>query len=110
MNFFRRIITMALGVFAGALAYKLLNDYNETNLIEGEYAEIPLPTETPEPAAAPAEPFAYTAPVAADDVPNANPVTLGGAEKPVMQDGKLDPTRIASPEDFANWEESGCQG
>ena len=29
---------------------------------------------------------------------------------PVDADGKLDPTRIASPEDFANWDDLGCQG
>ncbi|MBQ8648357.1 MAG: hypothetical protein IJ484_09455 [Oscillospiraceae bacterium] len=42
--------------------------------------------------------------------PNANPVELGTADKPVDADGKLDPTRIASPEDFANWDDLGCQG
>ena len=50
------------------------------------------------------------APAPATDAPNANPVQLGAAEAPVGEDGKLDPTRIASPEDFGNWDDLGCRG
>lgn len=50
--------------------------------------------------AAPAEP----------DGPNPNPVAAAPAQAPKDADGKFDATRIASPEDFANWEDMGCQG
>ena len=40
---------------------------------------------------------------------NANPVELGAAETPRTADGKIDVTRIASPEDFADWEQTGCK-
>ncbi len=41
-------------------------------------------------------------------VPNANPVDAAPAVS-VTQNGKLDPTKIASAEDFQNWDELGCQ-
>lgn len=42
--------------------------------------------------------------------PNANPVLAGPAQAPRTPDGKFDPARIASPEDFGDWEDLGCQG
>ena len=45
-----------------------------------------------------------------DGGPNPNPVTLGAAEKPLDENGKLDPTRIASAEDFGDWDDLSCQG
>ena len=42
--------------------------------------------------------------------PNHYTVTLGSQEAPRDEDGKFDPTRIASPEDFGDWDDLGCQG
>ena len=44
-----------------------------------------------------------------DGGPNVNPVE-SHAEKPPVVDGKVDPTKIALPEDFADWDDLGCQG
>ena len=41
--------------------------------------------------------------------PNVNPVEHHSPAPPVV-DGKLDVTKIAAPEDFANWDDLGCQG
>lgn len=41
---------------------------------------------------------------------NPNPVEAAPAQAPKDADGKFDATKIASPEDFANWEDMGCQG
>lgn len=41
MGFFKRLISIVLGIAAGAVAYKLLNDYNKSSHIEGEYVEVP---------------------------------------------------------------------
>ena len=79
-------------------------------------AEEPVEEPAEEPAREPAVPAAEEgkaeepAPAPATDAPNANPVQLGAAEAPVGEDGKLDPTRIASPEDFGNWDDLGCRG
>ncbi len=45
-----------------------------------------------------------------DGGPNANPVYSPKTETPRTEDGKIDVTKLASPEDFCNWEEHGCQG
>jgi hypothetical protein len=37
-------------------------------------------------------------------------VDAGPATAPKGADGKFDPTQIAQADDFANWEEMGCQG
>ena len=117
MGFFKRMISILLGVAAGAVAYKLLNDYNKSSHIEGEYVEVPTEPEQPEQAeAAQAEPEQEPQPEATaypqrpDRGPNPNPVTLGAAEKPLDENGRLDPTRIASAEDFGDWDDLGCQG
>lgn len=47
---------------------------------------------------------------AAADAPNPNPVDAAPAQAPKDAEGKFDATKIASPEDFANWEDMGCQG
>lgn len=118
MGFFKRMISIVLGIAAGAVAYKLLNDYNNKNAhIEGEYAEVPTEPEQPEatgeeqaePAREP-QSEATVYPQRPDRGPNPNPVTLGTAEKPLDENGKLDPTRIASVEDFGDWDDLGCQG
>ncbi len=69
----------------------------------------PAPVEDADPAApAPVEDAAPAAP--ADDVPNPNPVEAAPAAAPVDENGKLDATTIAAPEDFADWDEQGCKG
>lgn len=108
MGIIRRFLSVGLGIAAGAFAYKLLKDYNNDGHIEGEYVELPLQEPAPQKPAAPEA--AVPHPVAPDNGPNPNPVTLGGTEKPLTENGTLDPTRIASPEDFAEWDELGCQG
>lgn len=45
-----------------------------------------------------------------DETPNANPVYSPAVETPRTADGKIDVTKLASPDDFCNWEEHGCQG
>ena len=42
--------------------------------------------------------------------PNPNPVQDHTDPVPTTADGKLDPTCIARAEDFADWDEMGCQG
>ena len=70
--------------------------------------EAPAPDEEPE-----EEPEAevYAEPAApASETPNPNPVEAAPAAAPVDEDGKLDPTAIADPQDFADWDEQGCKG
>lgn len=104
MGFFRRFLSVGLGIAAGAFAYKLLKDYNDDGHIDGEYVELPQDPDK-------GEEGAPQAPAAAPEAgPNPNPVELGAAEKPLTGDGRLDATRIASPEDFGDWDDLGCQG
>lgn len=42
--------------------------------------------------------------------PNVNPVLKGAPVAPKDENGKFDPTQIASADDFCDWEELGCQG
>ena len=107
MGLIRRILSICLGLAAGAFAIKLLRDYNDDGHIEGEYVEVPLAEGTaPERPETP-ESARRDAP---DAGPNPNPVDLRAAEKPLTADGRLDATRIASPEDFGDWDDLGCQG
>ncbi|WP_395151536.1 hypothetical protein [uncultured Allofournierella sp.] len=112
MGLIRRLLSIGLGVAAGAVAYKLLSDYNKSEHIEGEYVNIPQETEEPTAQAAePKEEQTVAYPQRPDRGPNVNPVSLGTLEKPIDEaTGKLDATRIASPEDFGDWDEWGCQG
>ena len=107
MGFIRRMLAIALGLGASALAVKILQDYNKDRYIEGEFVELSgREGETEHPA--PAEPVR---PVAGPDAgPNVNPVTLGTAQRPLDENGRLDPTRIADPADFGDWDDLGCQG
>ncbi len=138
MGFLRRFLSVGLGLAAGAAAYKLMNDYNKKDgHIEGEYIEIdpiPHPAEPAEavhvanasqadPVEAVRQAMHQKAPSAAaetapcwntastpDGGPNPNPVSNRPApERPMREDGKLDPTRIASQEDFSDWDDLGCQ-
>ena len=100
MGLMRRLLSVGLGVAAGAFADKLLKDYNDDGHIDAEYVELPLQEDaTPQ----------VNIPHRPDTGPNVNPVGLGHTEKPVDEQGRLDPTKIASPEDFADWDELGCQ-
>lgn len=133
MGMMRRLIAVGVGLAAGAVAATVLKKLNDPILDEDEVmippqqpeeadetVEAPAAAEEPaeEPAREPAAPAAEEgkaeepapAPAPATDAPNANPVQLGAAEAPVGEDGKLDPTRIASPEDFGNWDDLGCRG
>lgn len=49
-------------------------------------------------------------PLTEDDGPNPNPVEAPASEPVRDQEGRLDATTLASPEDFANWDDLGCQG
>lgn len=129
MGMMRRLIAVGVGLAAGAVAATVLKKLNDPILDEDEVmippqqpeeadetVEAPAAAEAPaeEPAQEPAAPAAEEGkaeePAPATDAPNANPVQLGAAEAPVGEDGKLDPTRIASPEDFGNWDDLGCRG
>lgn len=132
MGMMRRLIAVGVGLAAGAAAATVLKKLNDPILDEDEVmippqqpekadetVEAPAATEEPAEATAqePTEPAAEEAKAeepapapAAADAPNTNPVQLGAAEAPVGEDGKLDPIRIASPEDFGNWDDLGCRG
>lgn len=114
MGMMRRLIAVGVGLAAGAVAATVLKKLNDPILDEDEVMIPPQqPEEADETVEAPAaaeEPAEEPAPAPATDAPNANPVQLGAAEAPVGEDGKLDPTRIASPEDFGNWDDLGCRG
>ena len=118
MGILHRLLSVSVGVAAGTLAYKLLKDYNDKNLIEGEYVTLPVEADAqpaPQGNSEPAigqepQPAPQKAAQKPDNGPNVNPVTLGTAEKPIMENGKLDPLRIACAEDFGEWDDMGCQG
>ena len=114
MGMMRRLIAVGVGLAAGAVAATVLKKLNDPILDEDEVMIPPQqPEEADETVEAPAaaeKPAEEPAPAPATDAPNANPVQLGAAEAPVGEDGKLDPTRIASPEDFGNWDDLGCRG
>lgn len=67
--------------------------------------ETPAAEEEPE-----EEPDAEVYAEPASETPNPNPVEAAPAAAPVDEDGKLDPTAIADPQDFADWDEQGCKG
>lgn len=66
-----------------------------------EAPEESADTEPEQPADAPVEEPA--------DVPNPNPVEAAPAQPPVDEDGHLDATALAQPEDFADWDQQGCK-
>lgn len=121
MSFWKHLPAIAIGAAAGAAVYFLTREKQEQEHIVGPEAEVETdpaaepeadaPVEAPAEAEAPQpETAAESAAPAAEDVPNVNPVTLGSEPVPTTEDGKLDPAQIAKPEDFANWDETGCQG
>ncbi|MBU3806476.1 MAG: DUF3918 family protein [Candidatus Fournierella pullistercoris] len=111
MGIWKQVISMVVGIGAGALAYKLVQDYNARNKTEVKTEfESQEPQDQPEQEAK-AEQSVVQYPARPDNGPNVNPVSLGTLEKPIDHaTGKLDATRIASQEDFGDWDEWGCQG
>lgn len=87
-----------------------------------EMAEEAPVAETPAPAASaaaapvhqpqtiPAAPADSARPAYDPEAPNVNPVEAGPAVAPRDENGNFDPTKIADPNDFGDWEEQGCQG
>lgn len=113
MGFMRRFLSVGLGIAAGAAAYKIMKDYNKDGHIEGDFVEVP-PTADCDPSQEqaqhpqPEEPVWH--PAEGPDAPNVNPVTNADAPTaPRTEDGKIDPTRLASPEDFQDWDSLGCK-
>lgn len=118
MALFRRMLPVLAGAALGCAATLLAQRYS--NLVEHEHivgpeafddaaepaADAP---ETPEAEAEPAAP-AGAYPVADDSAVNPNPVQDHTDPVPTTEDGKMDPTAIAKPEDFADWDDLGCQG
>lgn len=95
MGMIRRILNIGVGLAAGALAYKLLGDYNKNQMVEGEFTVMDPPeTHGPEQAGS-----------------AAGAVSLGG-ETPLQRDenGHVDPATIADPNDFQDWDDMGCRG
>lgn len=118
MALFRRMLPVLAGAALGCAATLLAQRYS--NLVEHEHIVGPEAfDDAAEPAsdmpAAPAE--AEQAPVSTevqippvdDAAPNPNPVRDHTDPAPTV-DGKFDPAGIARPEDFANWDDLGCQG
>ena len=96
MGMIRRILNIGVGLAAGALAYKLLGDYNKNQMVEGEFTVMDPPeTHGPEQAG----------PAAGETVPL-------GRETPLQRDenGHVDPATIADPNDFQDWDDMGCRG
>ena len=96
MGMIRRILNIGVGLAAGALAYKLLGDYNKNQMVEAEFTVMDPPeTHGPEQAGS----------AAGETVP------LGG-EAPLQRDekGHVDPATIADPNDFQDWDDMGCRG
>ena len=119
MALFRRMLPVLAGAALGCAATLLAQRYS--NLVEHEHivgpeafdnaaepaADAP---ETPEAEAEPAPAGTPVYPVADDSAVNPNPVQDHTDPVPTTEDGKMDPTAIAKPEDFADWDDLGCQG
>lgn len=75
---------------------------------EAEPDPEPAPAEAAQPQPAPKAPV-YRPVRPQEGGPNVNPVEHHTPAPPVV-DGKVDPTQIAAPEDFADWDDLGCQG
>lgn len=89
-----------------AEAEKTAQTYAESQAKDEPCAETPAQ----QPMTIPAAPADSAAPAYDPDTPNANPVEAGPAVAPRDENGHFDPTKIADPSDFGDWEEQGCQG
>lgn len=129
MKAVRNLFQIGVGVLAGVAACQLMKKYNEKQSPENRYVDISLDEQPAAPQPAPRQQPAYAPQSAQEDLlwdlPTAadvfgdrgqstgslrNPVELGAAEKPPVVDGKVDATKIADPDDFADWDSFGCQG
>lgn len=118
MAFFRHLLPVLTGAVLGCAATLLAQRYAQ----QGEPEHIVGPeafddaaepvSDTPETPKAEPAPQRDTVvyPVADDSAANPNPVQDHTDTVPTTEDGKLDPTAIAKPEDFADWDDLGCQG
>lgn len=104
MKMIHRLLAVGVGMAAAFTAYRLIK-VNQPE--EDEETEIFMPQEN---AKELEEERAQGRVWSGSPSPNPNPVTLGSQEAPRDEDGKFDPTRIASPEDFGDWDDLGCQG
>ncbi len=97
----------AVGAVAAAkVAKKVLRAHAEAGKTPVDTFEAPEAAEQAEEVA----PDYYAAVrTAYDGGPNANPVECTAPIAPRTADGKIDVTKLASPEDFCNWDELGCQ-
>lgn len=102
MKMIHRLLAIGIGAAAAFAAYRLVK-VNDPE--EDEETEIFMPQENAE---ALEEERAQGK--VWPDTPNPNPVTLGGQGAPRDEDGKFDPTQIASAEDFGDWDDLGCRG
>ncbi|MDD4851061.1 MAG: hypothetical protein PHO10_10245 [Gemmiger sp.] len=109
MSLFRRLLPVAVGAAAGCAAVLLLQRYNQDYAHMEGLAAVETEAEAPKPVPVPQP----TAPIHREAQqpghPNVNPVA-DVTEKPPLVDGKVDVTKIAAPEDFADWDDLGCQG
>lgn len=117
MALFRHLLPVLAGAALGCAATLLVQRYSENSEHEhivgpeafDDDAAEPV-TDTPETAEAPASASAEVyIPVPDNSSPNPNPVQDHTDPVPTV-DGKIDPTGIAKAEDFADWDEMGCQG
>lgn len=102
---------LGAGVLAGAAvaAVKLIEKFDERKNAEWTAVLGDFPDDmVVQPEMAETAEVIYTNADTYPPTPNVNPVDAAAAA-PVTQNGKLDPTKIASPEDFQNWDELGCQ-
>ena len=118
MAFFRHLLPLLTGAALGCAATLLAQRYAQQGGPEhiggpeafDDAAEPAADApETPEAEAEPAAP-AGVYPVADDSAVNPNPVQDHTDPVPTTEDGKMNPTAIAKPEDFADWDDLGCQG
>ena len=114
MKLFRQMFGIVVGLFAGLAAFCLMKEYQKRQVaLEGEAVEAAAEAQPEEEAPAaqwkPVEAVQYPTDTGRD-TPNVNPVTLGSTPAPKDANGKFDPTKIASAEDFGDWDDLGCQG
>ena len=104
MAFFRHLLPLLTGAALGCAATLLAQRYAQ----QGEPEHIVGPEAFDDAAEPAADAGVY--PVADDSAVNPNPVQDHTDPVPTTEDGKMDPTAIAKPEDFADWDDLGCQG
>ncbi len=105
MKLIAQLLAIGIGAVAAFTAYRLIK-VNEPE--EAEETEIFMPQENVEELEKErAEGTVWKDP---SPTPNPNPVTLGSQGAPRDEEGRFYPTKIASAEDFGDWDDLGCQG